>query len=75
MDGVRLTVEKDAFNNNSVKNDLRKIKRFEMEYSITRDAARFADFYHTMHVPYLQKTYGDKAIYDSKAEQRAECLS
>ncbi len=71
--GVRLPVTKEAINNNSVKNDLRKIRRQELEYSVTQDEARFADFYHHMHVPFVQKTYGDEAVFDTLAEKRAQC--
>ena len=73
--GVRLPVAKEAINNNSVKNDLRKIKRFGLEYSVTRDEARFLDFYHHLHVPYTKKAYGDEAFFDRLAEKRRLCES
>ncbi len=71
--GVHLPLAEVITKNESVKSDQRKIKRNGLEYLITHDKAHFHDFYHEMHIPFIQKTHGDEAMFDSYAEKRAQC--
>ena len=45
-----------------VKSDLRRIRKNGLEYEVTRSSSKFDDFYHTMYVPYISKTYGSLAL-------------
>lgn len=71
--GIHLPLAEAILKTESVKSDQRKIKRFGLEYVVTHDEARFNDFYHNMHVPFIQKTHGEEAVFDSYAEKRAQC--
>jgi hypothetical protein len=70
---IRLPVPAKFLNDNSVKNDLRKIRRHGFEYEVTQDEEHFDDFYHNMHVPYVSKVYGSAVLFDSYAEKRRLC--
>jgi hypothetical protein len=46
----------------SLKSDIRRIKRNDLQYEITNDIVWFDRFYHEMYVPNLTKTYGNMAF-------------
>lgn len=70
---VSLPIPEEFLKRETVRSDLRKIRRQEFEYEITHDEARFNDFYHHMHLPYIRKTHGNAACLDSYAEKRRQC--
>jgi hypothetical protein len=45
----------------TVREDLRKIRKFAYSFEVTRDIRRFEDFYHHMYLPYAVQTFGDGA--------------
>jgi hypothetical protein len=67
---VHLPIPEEFLKRETVRSDLRKIRREQFEYEITHDEARFNDFYHHMHLPYIRKTHGGAACLDSYAEKR-----
>ncbi len=46
----------------SIKEDLRKIRKYDLDYEISRDKSRFDEFYHEMYVPYISSAHGDRAV-------------
>jgi hypothetical protein len=46
----------------TLKTNIRKIKRGNFTYSITKDIAAFDFFYYYMHLPYISKRHGDSAF-------------
>jgi hypothetical protein len=54
----------------TLKNNLRKLKRGDFSYSITKDPDDFNYFYYNMHLPYISKRHGDTAIKKSYMEMK-----
>lgn len=62
--------------NHTVKNDLRKIQKNALHYEVTREATKFDEFYHQMHVPFIMKVHGDSAFitpYESMRSKLGQC--
>jgi hypothetical protein len=59
---VNLPISEKFMKSESVKSDLRVIRRSGFAYAVTHDEARFHDYYHQMHRPFLRKTYGAEAL-------------
>lgn len=70
---INLPIPAEFLKRDTVKSDLRKIRRHGFEYEITHAGEQFDDFFHNMHVPFITKTYGDEACFDSYAEKRRQC--
>ncbi len=51
---------------------LRKIRRHGLEFEISRDPQRFADFYHNMYLPTIKGAHGDSAFFVTKQDMKAE---
>jgi len=45
----------------SVKSDLRRIRKNDLGFEVTRETQRFDDFYHNMYVPYTVRAHGSSA--------------
>ncbi len=65
-----LPLPREILLRNSVKDDLRRVRRHEFEYEVTRDPARFDNFYHQMYVPLARKAHGKAAHIQSHDEAR-----
>lgn len=53
-----ISLPRDSRANQKVSGDLRRIRRHGLEYEVTRDPAKFDDFYHNMYIPYIKETFG-----------------
>lgn len=67
---IALPIAEKFMRSNSIKNDLRTLRRLGLEYEIVPGEAAFKDFYHNMHVPYVTEIYGEEAFFDGHADQR-----
>lgn len=56
----------------SIKSDLRKIRQNDLQYRVTRDEHEFDRFYHRMYLPYVTRTYCDRAFPMTYAEMMKE---
>jgi hypothetical protein len=57
--------EVDAFlpiKSDSVQTDLRRIKKNKLSFEVTNDLNQFHNFYYNMHLPYITKAFGNKAV-------------
>ena len=55
---------------------LRKIKKHNFQFDVTNEEYQFDNFYHSMYLPYITKTYGDQAIliqYNEMKKQLKNC--
>jgi hypothetical protein len=52
----------------NAKEDLRRIRRDQIEYEVTRSDQAFERFYVNMYTPYIESVYGDRAFSMSHAE-------
>lgn len=57
----RVEADAPAFSD-STKSDIKRIKKNGLRYVITADPLRFKSFYDEMHVPYIAKTFGERAF-------------
>ena len=48
--------------NESLKSDLRRIRRNKLHFELTNDLSQFHNFYYNMYLPYLTKAHGNRAI-------------
>lgn len=59
VDGeVDLPLSPQVLASGNVKKDLRKIRKHELAYEVTRDIEKFDDFYHHMFVPHIARAHG-----------------
>jgi len=58
--------------NESVKTDLRNIKRNRFTYKVTRDHGEMERFYSTMYLPYVRQNHGSRAFVATLEELRRE---
>ncbi len=56
----------------SAKSDLRKISQNKLDYEVTRDHARFEQFYRTMYLPYVVSVHGDRTMLMTWEELSSE---
>jgi hypothetical protein len=54
-----------------LKSDLRRIKKNNFTYEVTRSSSKFDEFYHTMYVPHITKTFG-RLAYEMSYELMKE---
>jgi len=62
--------------NESIRSDLRRVRKHGLQCEVTRDPKRFDDFYHNMYVPYITKAHGDSVYiipYQAMARQLRHC--
>jgi hypothetical protein len=61
----------DARTLRRVNGDIRRIRKHQLSYEITRDRRSFDDFYYNMYVPYISKTFGNTAyVYSYRHQKR-----
>lgn len=46
----------------NIKSDLKKIRKYNLQYEVTNNKQEFYNFYHTMYLPYITATHGNLAI-------------
>jgi hypothetical protein len=46
----------------SVKTDIRRIKKYNLHFELTNDESQFRNFYYNMHLPYISMTFGNEAV-------------
>lgn len=59
-----------------LKSDVRRIRKNNFVYEVTRSPERFDDFYHTMYVPHIRNAYGRTALlmrYGQMKELEGQC--
>ena len=60
----------------SVKSDLRRIRKNQLEFVVTKDPEQFNDFYHHMYVPHITQAHGRSAFIwrlEAMARKFEEC--
>lgn len=67
---IALPLADSVWRNQSVRSDLRRIRRQNFEFEVTHDAAQFRDYNRNMHVPFIVRTHGAAAFFDPLAEWR-----
>lgn len=73
---IDIPFNREVLNGDSVKSDLRRIRKNGLEYEVTRDPRRFDDFYHNMYVPHISRAHGSEAYivpYEEKKIQFQKC--
>jgi hypothetical protein len=70
---VSLPIPGEFMKRDTVKSDLRKIRRNGFAYAVTHDEARFHDFHQQMHLPFIRKTHGEEALLLTYGESRKKC--
>ncbi len=70
---VNLPIPEEFMKRESVKSDLRVIRRSGFAYAVTHDEARLRDYYQQMHLPFVRKNYGEEALLVAYDEQRKKC--
>jgi hypothetical protein len=58
--------------NDSVKTDLRNIRKNGFTYRVTQDPAEIECFYQTMYLPYIRQTHGGRAFVTTREELARE---
>jgi hypothetical protein len=58
---IHSNIENPYRRNKSLKNDFRKIFKYNLSYELTNEQAQFNLFYHDMYVPFATKRYREKA--------------
>lgn len=56
------------FRKNTRSTDLRKVRKYKLEYKISRDKAEIDHFYDTMYEPYAKQRFGDLSVIDDREE-------
>jgi hypothetical protein len=62
--------------NESLRSDLRKIKRNRLDYEISNEPERLSEFYYNMYVPYISMSHNKQAVivdYDFYAKKIKKC--
>lgn len=62
-----------SFRKNTKKTDLRKVRKYKFTYAISTSEADYKTFYHTMHVPYLEKRFDDLVIIEPESKFLRQC--
>lgn len=55
----------------SLKNDIRKINMYKLDYELTNEQIQFNHFYNNMYTPFAAKRYGNKALVENYYELKA----
>jgi hypothetical protein len=56
-----LPLAREILTTKDVRNDLRKMRKYNYSFEVTQDIRRFEDFYHHMYLPYAVQTFGEGA--------------
>lgn len=67
---ISLPLADSVWRSQSVRSDLRRVRRQNFEFEVTRDAGKFRDYHRHMHVPFIRQTHGAAAYFDPLAEWR-----
>jgi hypothetical protein len=62
--------------NDSLKSDLRRIRKNKLHFELTNEPAQFDNFYHNMYLPYIAKAHGNRAVimkYDFMKREFGNC--
>jgi hypothetical protein len=73
---VDLPLSPGVLGTETVKSDLRRIRKNALRFQVTQDIAGFDDFYDHMYVPYITQAHGDRAVvvpYESMKADFKEC--
>ncbi len=62
----------DVLRAETVKSDLRRMRRSALTFEVTRDPAPLDDFYHHMYVPYIAQAHGASAVVMSYEAMKAQ---
>ena len=62
-----------SFRTNTRRTDLRKIRKYGLEYRISRSEDDFHRFYHRMYVPYLKKRFDREVIIEPEWKVLRQC--
>jgi hypothetical protein len=49
----------------SVKTDIRRIKKNKLKFELTKKLSQFKKFYYDMYLPYITKTFGNEAVIEN----------
>lgn len=61
------------FRKNTRKTDLRKIRKYRINYRLTKSDKEFRDFYHHMYVRYLRTRFGNAVIIEPEGKVIRQC--
>jgi hypothetical protein len=59
---ISIPIDKTVMEKRSIKSDLSKIKKYSLDFEVTRDPQCFFDFYLKMYVPHIFKVFGKTAV-------------
>lgn len=62
---IDLPLSQSTMNKQSLKSDLRKIKKNSLTFEVTQDIKKFDDFYYNMYVPYITNSHANSAYIRS----------
>lgn len=62
-----------SFRKNTRKTDLRKVRKYKFSFAISTSEKDYKEFYHNMHVPYLQKRFEDLVIIEPEWKFLRQC--
>jgi hypothetical protein len=67
-----LPLAPDVLRAETVKSDLRRMRRSGLTFEVTRDLPALEDFYHRMYVPYITQAHGEGAVVMSYEAMKAQ---
>jgi len=59
---VDIPLGSSVLRSSSVESDIRRIRKHQLHFSITKDPKHFHEFYHHMYVPYISAVHGQSAF-------------
>ena len=73
VDGITdLPLKSTITKRESLKSDLRKIKKHDLQFEVTQDEEYFNDFYYHMYIPYITRAHGSSAYIFSYKEMKKQ---
>ena len=63
----------NKFRKNTKKTDLRKVRKYNFTYKLTRSEEDFRMFYHQMYKPYLERRFRDAVIIEPEWKVMRQC--
>jgi len=57
-----------GFRKNTRSTDLRKVRKYELDYRLTSEPSEIQRFYRDMYQPYAERRFGELALIDSESE-------
>jgi len=58
--------------NSSIKSDIRRIKKHNLQFELAKGQYHFDNFYNNMYLPYITMTHGDRAILMTYGEMKKQ---